>query len=316
MGVLCRKCQEAISRVAGGVMKGPMFSIVVANYNYGKFIGDAIKSAFAQTYTNFEVIICDAASTDDSVEVIKRFAAGLEPNTERSLNDAMSNGSHITWWCSEKDKGQSEAFNKGFSHAKGRFLTWLNADDLLYPKALESIAKLIEQHADNEWFVGSTTWVDSSLNVKKCFCAHRFSVLRATYAFMTACGPSSFFSRDLYEAVGRIDESLHYLMDTDLWYKFYLKCGAKYLRTKDDVWIFRVHDASKTTGSEISDSAIAAKNRIRYVEETNLVADRYRWPGKWQTRLFTVLSFSLWDKIIAMCRTIKRKDKQVSMFFN
>ena len=87
----------------------PLLSIVIANYNYGRFLEEAIQSVLMQDAGDLaELIICDAESTDNSVEVIKKYEK------------------HITWWCSEKDGGQSAAFNKGFSHARGKFLTWLN----------------------------------------------------------------------------------------------------------------------------------------------------------------------------------------------
>ena len=95
-------------------MKDPILSIVIANYNYGRFLEDAIRSVCLQNMGDkIELIICDAASTDNSLEIIRKYA------------------SKIAWWCSEKDGGQSAAFNKGFSHARGKYLTWLNADDVL-----------------------------------------------------------------------------------------------------------------------------------------------------------------------------------------
>ena len=99
----------------------PFVSVVIANYNYGRFLDEAIQSVLNQACNDVELIICDAASTDNSVEVIKKYA------------------DRIAWWCSEKDKGQSDAFNKGFSHAKGRFLTWLNADDVMLPGTIEKL---------------------------------------------------------------------------------------------------------------------------------------------------------------------------------
>ena len=66
-------------------MTKPLFSIVIANYNFGRFLEDAIQSVIAQDMGDqVELIICDAASTDNSVEVIKKYAHGLPPNTLRS----------------------------------------------------------------------------------------------------------------------------------------------------------------------------------------------------------------------------------------
>ena len=110
----------------------PLVSIVIANYNYGRFLGEAIQSVIAQDMGDkVELIICDAASTDNSVDIIRQYANDLPANTSYSEWTSQANSQltiHdsqlITWWCSEKDGGQSAAFNKGFSHARGRFLTW------------------------------------------------------------------------------------------------------------------------------------------------------------------------------------------------
>ena len=113
-------------------MNRPLLSIVIANYNYGRYLDEAIQSVLNQSCQDFELIVCDAASNDSSVEIIKKYANGLPPKT--SLYDWEPGNSQlttkdyrlstkITWWCSEPDGGQSAAFNKGFSHARGRFLT-------------------------------------------------------------------------------------------------------------------------------------------------------------------------------------------------
>ena len=150
----------------------PLFSIVIANYNYGRFLEDAIQSVIAQDMNDqVELIICDAASTDNSIDIIKKYAGGLPPNISRSeWTDSnaklqTSNSNLITWWCSEKDGGQSAAFNKGFSHACGKFLTWLNADDILLTGALKAICALHKKMPDAEWLTGSSVRTDENLNV-------------------------------------------------------------------------------------------------------------------------------------------------------
>lgn len=276
--------------MAEGIQKQPLFSVVIANYNYGRFLEEAIQSVLSQSCQDFELIIVDGGSTDNSVEVIKKYA------------------DRISWWISEKDRGQSDAFNKGFAHANGRFLTWLNADDAFAPGALSAVAREIERHADCEWFVGSSVWCDAEMRIDRCFCAHRFSALRAKTGGMTVGGPSSFFTQRLLDAVGGVDESLHYVMDVDLWYKFHRECGAKYRRTCHNVWAFRQHEASKMSGSG-TERALA--NRRRSQEESRLMDRRYGRKGGWQRRLLDLLSFSLIDKIVAVNRTKKYKGKSL-----
>ena len=140
----------------------PLLSIVIANYNYGRFLEEAIQSVLMQDAGDLaELIICDAESTDNSVEVIKKYEK------------------HITWWCSEKDGGQSAAFNKGFSHARGKFLTWLNADDVMMPGTLKAFEDATARHPDCEWFVGGVMWLDKEMKIIKCGRGRHFSRLRA-----------------------------------------------------------------------------------------------------------------------------------------
>ena len=293
----------------------PLFSIVIANYNFGRFLEDAIQSVIAQGLgEQVELIICDAASTDNSVDVIKKYANGLPPNTaiddwlsSRKSTDpkfVMSQPRLITWWCAEPDKGQSSAFNKGFSHARGRFLTWLNADDILMHGALKSVAHEIERYPGCEWFIGSSLYVDARLMVTRCFCAHRFSFLRAKWGFLSVGGPSSFFTKRLLDAVGGVDESLHYVMDTDLWYKFYLQCGVKYRRTFHNIFAYRQHEASKMSGADEHTTERALINRQRAKKESEMLAQRYGRRGGLSYKLAHLLSLSLFDHIVAWWRNL------------
>lgn len=291
----------------------PLISIVIANYNYGRFLDDAIRSVLAQNMSNqVELIICDAGSTDNSVDVIKKYANGLPPDTqfdEWALQspkhfEIQPNDQLVTWWCSEKDGGQSAAFNKGFSHAKGRFLVWLNADDVLTHGALKAIAREIEKHPECEWFIGSSIYADADLKVTRCFCAHRFSVLRARWGFLSAGGPSSFFTKRLLDEVGGFDEALHYVMDTDLWHKFYFQCGAKYRRVRHNIFAYRQHEASKMSGADEHATERALENRRRAKKESEVLSQRYGWRGGFSYKLAHLLSLSPVDHVVAWWRNL------------
>ena len=125
-------------------MNKPLLSIVIANYNYGRFLETAIKSVVEQDgFDKCELIIVDGGSTDNSVEIIKKYE------------------DKITWWVSEKDKGQSDAFNKGFAHANGKLGCWVNADDLLLPGTIKSVIGYISTHNECEWISGGMVFLDS-----------------------------------------------------------------------------------------------------------------------------------------------------------
>ena len=103
----------------------PLISIVTPSCNQGQFIEETIRSVLLQGYTNLEYIIIDGASTDNSVEVIKKY----EP--------------WLTYWVSEKDRGQAHAINKGKSLSSGDIFQWINSDDYLEPRCLLAVATQI-----------------------------------------------------------------------------------------------------------------------------------------------------------------------------
>ena len=220
----------------------PELSIVIANYNYGRFLAEAIESVLSQSCQNFELIVCDAASTDNSVEVIRKYS------------------DRIAWWCSEPDGGQSAAFNKGFSHAKGRFLTWLNADDVMMPGTLKAFTDAIAKNPKQEWFVGGVMWLTKDMRVIRCGRGRHMSRVRAEHGQVNVCGPSSFFSRELYERAGKIDERHHYTMDTDLWLRFALNEKQSFVPFVRYAWGLRLHEDAKMSGHNFNPDGTLATN--------------------------------------------------------
>lgn len=236
----------------------PLVSIVIANYNYGRFLEEAIQSVISQNMGDrVELIVCDAASTDNSVDVIKQYANGLSPNTSyfdwiehnpSLITNDQQLTTKITWWCSERDGGQSAAFNKGFSHARGRFLTWLNADDVMLPGTLKKLKMSIECTPGCEWFVGGVLWLDPEMKVIRCGRGRPFSNVRYEEGNVSVWGPSSFFTKRLLESVGGVDERFFYTMDTDLWLRFACLANARYLPFADYAWGLRMHPDAKMSG--------------------------------------------------------------------
>ena len=295
----------------------PLVSIVIANYNYGRFLDEAIQSVLNQSCQDFELIVCDAASTDNSVEIIKKYANGLPANTslydweadklQLTTNDQQLM-SKITWWCSEPDGGQSAAFNKGFSHAKGRFLTWLNADDVILPRTIEKLKVATQKHSKCEWFVGGCLWLDPAMHVINCGRGRPFSEIRYREGVVSVWGPSSFFTKRLLDLVGGVDERFHFAMDTDLWLRFACRSNARYLPFCDYAWGLRLHPDAKMSGHNFAldgkfddsrsehEKLASSKHKAQMNREAAMKLE-YFTPAR-QT-VFSRLVSACWAKVVA-----------------
>ena len=234
----------------------PLISIVIANYNYGRFLEDAMRSIFIQADADglndeVELIVVDGGSTDNSVEIIKKYA------------------DRISWWVSERDRGQSDAFNKGFAKARGKYLTWLNADDVLVSGCLKRVISQMKRHPDCQWFTGNLIrFLESDKSLMQVEWGPNWypGFLQRRNSPIVSYGPTTFFGKELYERVGRIDESCNLIMDSDLWLRF-MAAGVKQRRVRCLCWAFRMHEASKTaefdghTGSAQGLSELALERR-------------------------------------------------------
>src|SRR5215510_10796033 len=113
-------------------------SIITPSYNQGRFLEETILSVLNQGYEPLEYIVIDGGSTDESVEVIKRYE------------------NHLTYWVSERDRGQVHAINKGLERATGEFFGFLNSDDLYLPGTFNAVMKHFAEHPKCEWLCGDT----------------------------------------------------------------------------------------------------------------------------------------------------------------
>lgn len=107
----------------------PLVSVIVPNYNYGRFLPRCLDSLRAQTYPNLDVLIMDGGSTDNSLAIMESYARTYPMFRFRS----------------ERDKGPANAINKGIGQTSGAFLTWLNSDDALDSRAIESAMAALQQ---------------------------------------------------------------------------------------------------------------------------------------------------------------------------
>lgn len=189
------------------------------------FFGEAIDSLKAQGMgEELEIIIQDG--TTEYTEYTENIPCGVR-------------------WYREEDSGQSDALNKGFAKARGEWLFWLNADDVLLPGALKKVLDRINRIDRINWIAGDTVYLDEKGIVKDVRTDAKWrSWFGKTLSVWTG-GPSAFFRRELWEKRGGFAADLKYAMDIDLWTRW-AKAGERFVGLGDYVWGFRMHDESKT----------------------------------------------------------------------
>lgn len=210
-------------------MQHPRITIVTPSLNQGEFIEETILSVLEQEYPNLEYIIIDGGSTDNTLEVIKKYDTKL------------------TFWVSEKDKGQSDAINKGLARASGNLFNWLNADDIMEPDTLRKVA-LEFATKDVEVIYG---WCRHFSNkTKETLALGKTNVqynVEKSMAYYSMGQPSHFYKTEVVRELGGVDTALHYAMDMDLWFRYLGHYGRDKTLFIDDVLShFRLHEHSKT----------------------------------------------------------------------
>jgi glycosyltransferase involved in cell wall biosynthesis len=204
----------------------PKISIIVPSFNQGQFIEDTILSIINQDYKQVEIIIIDGGSTDNSVELIKKYE------------------SHLNYWVSEKDSGQSEAINKGFEKASGDIITWLNSDDCYEPNALQKVAAAFSSDKDLALLHGKTLLFGANINTKTIGVDEDLKI-QDYLPYMRFPQPSSFFSKIALQKIMPVNNHLHYAMDFELVVKLLL-LGFKTKQTPERFSRYRMHANSKS----------------------------------------------------------------------
>ncbi len=210
-------------------MSLPLVSLVTPSFNQGQYIEATINSVLSQHYESLEYIIIDGGSTDSSVDVIKKHAEKL------------------AFWCSEKDTGQSNAINKGFRRSTGKYVGWLNSDDVLLPGSLRKMVGYLESDSAYDVVYGNTTFIGRSGSTFGKRLEIPFDRAIMIYGYNYIPQPSTLFRRSLLDELGFLDESLHYTMDHEFWLRVY-DAGRKFCYANDFFSGYRFHLQSKGLG--------------------------------------------------------------------
>lgn len=201
-------------------------SVVTVCFNHARFIRDCLRSVLEQGYPDLEYIVIDGGSTDGSREIIEEYADRLH------------------YWVSEPDGGQTDAIAKGFAHATGDVMCWINSDDQLEPGSLQAVADFFRHHPKADVVTGDHIKMredGTPIKLHRDLPFNRFLWFR-TYNY--AAQTSTFWKRSLYEKVGGMDRQFNVGMDTDLFARFAEE--ARWYKTRG-IWSrFRLHKDQKT----------------------------------------------------------------------
>jgi glycosyltransferase involved in cell wall biosynthesis len=203
-----------------------LVSIITPSFNQAPFLEATIRSVLEQDHPDLEYIIVDGGSTDGSLEIIQKYS------------------NQLSWWVSEKDKGQTDAINKGFSHAHGDVLAWLNSDDTYNPGAVSAAVKVLVNNPTHGLVYGDANFIDENGNNLGSFPAAQTDLRRLRSGYVHIPQQSAFFRADLWKKVGPLDPSFYFAMDYDLWVRIATNSPILYTR---QLWAnFRLHSQGKT----------------------------------------------------------------------
>ena len=116
-------------------LNAPLITVITATYNSEKYLEESILSLYSQKFLNYEHIIIDGGSTDKTIDIIKKYE------------------NRIAYWCSNKDQGIYDAFNKGMMLAKGNYIGFLNSDDKYTENALEILESYIKDYPEKDFIL-------------------------------------------------------------------------------------------------------------------------------------------------------------------
>jgi len=195
-------------------MSLPKVSIVTPSYNQAEFLEACIESVLNQSYQNIEYIVIDGGSTDGSLDILKKYSG------------------RVAFWCSERDEGHYSAVNKGFRRATGSIMTWLNSDDMLFPRAVESVVSVMQALPQVQWISslrpGFWDFAGFCMEVGHTPGFSREAFLEGRYLPTAHLRPlawiqqeSTFWRRCLWDKATRLNTSLGLASDFDLWARFY-----------------------------------------------------------------------------------------------
>ena len=192
----------------------PLISVIVPLYNYRKYIGYCIQSILNQTYTNFELIVVDDCSTDNSYEKAKKFKDKDKRVKVIKLN---------------KNYGIGRSKNEGIILSKGKYIVTLDADDMMTKDSLEIRIKAAIKH--NVPFVYANAYlVKDNISLKECYKIKNYRENKSIDIY-NIHAQTVLIHRDIYKKFGLYDENLRSRSDREMWWRLFGKNKSEKTKT-------------------------------------------------------------------------------------
>jgi glycosyltransferase involved in cell wall biosynthesis len=255
------------------------FSIITASYNQGRYVRDCIESVKAQTGVEWEHIVQDAGSTDETLAVLKEYP-------------------HLQVTC-EKDQGMSDGINRGFRKATGDWVMWLNTDDYLLPGALARVAAFAQKHPEADFVYGDVHFVDAARKLIRVKREHEFDFNVLLFYGCYIQSTATFLRRKIIEAGHLLDVNYRVTMDFEYYVRL-ARLGYQIQYAPGALAAFRWHETNTS----------AVQHRRRYEERVRVQQQHLQMTGRmWCQREWVLrLLFRLHQlkrvplKLAARCR--------------
>ena len=228
----------------------PVIGIVTPTYNMAHFLEETIQSVLMQDYPHVDYVVMDAGSKDGSVEILQKYGDRLR-------------------WCSEKDRGQADAVNKGYHATTGEIFTFLNSDDTFLPGALSTIAKHFRANPGVGMIYGEAYHVKLGGEIIAPYPTQAFD-LRTLNNQCYICQPAAFMLREAFRNAGMMNVSMHFALDYELWIRIAKQYGV--VKVDEFLATSRMHMDNKTL----------SKRRLVYQEIISTVKTQFQYaPYEW-----------------------------------
>lgn len=191
-------------------MTAPLLSVIIPSFNQGRFIQATIESCLAQDHRPIEVIVIDGASTDGTLDVLRRYDGCAEVR-----------------WQSEPDSGVVEAVNKGLALARGEIAAIQSSDDVYLPGAASSAVRTLLANPELGFVFGDIAKIDAAGHHLETTALGAFSIEDILAVRTWIPQPACFFRLALARELGGWREEVAYAADTDLWFRMMLRTGAR-----------------------------------------------------------------------------------------